>query len=114
MGPLHAGITVKIFLRVLLRRQCGIQRDRDLLTGVIIVEHTALCTGRNRVTVCVEQFAVDFVFISLLRIFDLAALKVVFVDITLQDGLHDVSQVGRTLTDTGVEILAGIEILQQG
>ena len=113
MSPLHAGVAVKIFLRVLLGGQSRIQGDPDLFTGIIIVDFTAVGAGADGVAVGVEQFAVDLVFVALFRIADLAALQVVFMNVALQNGLHDVAEIRGALADAGVEILSGVKILQK-
>ena len=113
IGPLHAGVAVKEFLRVLLRCQCGIQRDFDHLAGVIVQDFAALCAFGDRVSVGIEKLSVYFEFVPFFRVFDLAALQVIFVNIALQNGLDNVAEVGGALTDAGVEIFARIKILQQ-
>ena len=93
IGPLEFGISVKIFLRVLVRRQCGIQRDPDLFTGIVVVYFAGLYAVGDRLGVCVEQFSIDPVLVPLFGIPDLLALQVVFVNVALQDRLDDMAKV---------------------
>ena len=92
-GPFHAGITVKILFCVLLRREGGIEGDRHLLAGIIVVDLAAFFSRGDGVAVGIQEFSVQPVFVLFFRVPDLPALEVIFVDIPLQDRLHDVAEV---------------------
>ena len=113
-GPFHAGITVKILFCVLLRREGGIEGDRHLLAGIIVVDLAAFFSRGDGVAVGIQEFSVQPVFVLFFRVPDLPALEVIFVDIPLQDRLHDVAEVRTPLPDAGIQIFSGVKILEQG
>ena len=106
-------IPVKILLRVLHRRERGVQRHADLLAGVVVVELTGSGPGRDRITVCVEKLAVDPVLVPLLGIPDLFHLQVVLVDVALEDRLDDAAQIRGLLAGAGHLVLLRVESLEE-
>ena len=93
IGPLELGISVKIFLRVLGRRQHGIERNADLLAGVVVVHFTGLRAFGNGIGVGVEKLSIDPVFVALFGIPDLLELQVVFVNVAFENCLDDMAKV---------------------
>ena len=113
LGALELGVAVKVFLGVSGRRESGIQRDRDLLAGIIIIQLTGFCTFRHRIAVGIEKLTIHSVFVTLVCVIDLPALQIVLVNVPLQDGLDDTAQIRGFLPDPGVLVFLRVEGLQQ-
>ena len=110
---LQLGIAVKITLRILKRRLGRIQRNRQLFPGVVVIELCAGGPGRDVIAVGVEKLSVNAVLFSFVRVFHLAGLQIIFVQITFQDGLHDLAEICGLLTDSRERIFLPVIVLDE-
>ena len=82
-GSFEFPILVKVFLRILLRREGGIQGNGDHFVRVVVQSLQGLCPGLGVISIGIQQFAVDAVSFPFFRVLDLGELQVILLDIAL-------------------------------
>ena len=69
------------------------------------------------ISVSLQKFPVDFVGFTFVRIFQLASLQIIFLSVSFQSRLYDVTEIGRFLPDPGDPVfncVVGREYLRNG
>ena len=91
----HLSVFVKVFLRVLGRSFCVVDRDFDDFVVIIIVcSFKKLVVRCKSVAECVDKLAVYLVLFAFFRVFKLLHLQGIFLLVSLQEGIYVFSQVG--------------------
>ncbi len=113
-GPFQFSVFVKIALGIFLGRESRVQGYGDGLSGVVIYGFQSPGSFFQLVSVGVQKFAVNLIFIPFFRIPQLADLEIVFFPAALQGCLYNPAEIRRLLADAGDHVFGGIIGFQKG
>ena len=112
-GALKLVVTVKIFLCVLCCSHRRIQRNRGGFVVIIIDCFQFLRSRCQTVSISIQQFSVNAIFLPLFGIMHLFFLKLQGSPAALQTCLNNLPQINGTLPDPGPEFLLRVILFQQ-
>ena len=91
--PFELPIAVKIFFRVFCRRKLRIQRYGYRFVCIIIYSFKGFCPRLYRISIGMDQLAIDPVLVHFLRVLHLFCLQLQLSLISFQCALHDLSKI---------------------
>ena len=111
-GTFQLTVAVKIFLRIFSRCHRRIQRNRNFFIRIIIKSLKRFAAVLQPITICIDQFSINFIFLLFGSIFHLFLLKNKLLAVSFKSSLYDSSKIRRFLTDSCQDFLRCIVSFQ--